>query len=65
MVKIIYFNEDEYIGNIFKKCTHGLQFSSTDEEALFKALEDILRRLGIPKLCFSARFQGLTTFEDD
>lgn len=43
---------------------HELNFFETDKGALFKAPEHVTRRLEKPKLCSSARFQGLPPLED-
>lgn len=65
VVKIIEFDEEGYIGQFYKKSSHGLRFLQTDEEALFKTPEDVIRKLGKPKLCTSGRFEGLISFDDD
>lgn len=65
VVKVVEFDEDGYIGKFFKKSSYGFKFKESDEEALFKSPEDVIRRLTQPKMCSSSRFKGLITFDDD
>lgn len=65
VVKTIEFDEDGYIGKFYKKTSHGYRFLETDEEALFKTPEDVICKLGTPKLCTTGRFKGLVSFDDN
>lgn len=65
VVKVIEFDEEGYIGRFYKKTPGVFKFAQTDEEALFKAPEDVIRRLNKPNICSSGRYQGSITFLDD
>lgn len=65
VVKVIEFDEEGYIGKFYKKSSHSFKFLETDEEALFKTPEDVVRKLGKPTLCTTGRFQGHIIFNDD
>lgn len=64
IAKVLEVEEDGYVVTFLKKCTKGLRFAQTEEEAFVKE-EDFVRRLSKPSSRSSSRFKGMIAFNDD
>lgn len=64
VAKVLEIEEDGYVVTFLKKCTQGLRFAQTEEEAFVKE-EDFVRRLSKPSSSSSSRFKDMIAFNND